>query len=197
MTMHPWTFLTNYGDSAVTLPLAAAACFLFAASGSLRLLRGWLLAVGACGLGVALLKIGLSDCAALGPLGRPFSPSGHSAMSTVVYGGLALLGSAGRPAGVRVAALAAALVLALAIALSRIVVHAHTPAEVAVGLAVGVGGLLLLQWSTARATIRVPPLPLLAAALAVVLAMHGTRWPVEQQLQRLAALLHRDVPVCS
>ena len=195
--MHPWTFLTNYGDTAVTLPLAAAAFALFALSGSVRLLRGWLLAVGACGLVVALLKIGLSDCAAAGPLGRPFSPSGHSAMSTLIYGGLALLGSAGRPFGVRVAVLAAALALALAIGVSRVVVHAHSPAEVVAGLAIGAAALLLLGVGTAGATVRVPPLALLAIALAVVLAMHGTRWPIEQQLQRLAALLHHEVPLCS
>ncbi len=194
--MQDWTFLTNFGDSAVTLPLAAAALALFALSGSVRLLRAWLLVVAASGITVALLKIGFSDCAAAGPLGRPFSPSGHTAMSTLVYGGLALLASAGRPAIVRVAALIPALVLALGIGVSRIVVHAHTPAEVVAGFAIGGGALLLLHRATAGATLRLPPLALVAVALVVALAMHGTRWPIEQQLQRVAALLHRDAPVC-
>ncbi|OIQ69227.1 PAP2 superfamily protein [mine drainage metagenome] len=195
--MHAWTFLTNFGDSAVTLPLAVAVLALFALSGSLSLLRGWLLVVALCGFSVALLKIGFSDCAAAGPLGRPFSPSGHTAMSTLVYGGLALLASAGRPPGVRLVALIPALALALAIGVSRVVVHAHSPSEVVAGFAIGGGALLLLHRATARATLRGSPLALIAVALVVALAMHGTRWPIEQQLQRLAALLHRDVPVCS
>ncbi len=195
--MVPWHFLTDYGDSAVTLPLAAAVLAVLVLGDARLLLRGWLLAVVACGSSLVLLKVGFSDCADGGAAGRAFSPSGHTAMSALVYGGLALLACTGRARAVRALALGLALVAVLAIGASRVVVHAHTVLEVGVGLGIGLGALWLLQRSTRGAELR-PSVPaLLGAAALVVLVMHGARWPVEPMLQRLGLLLHRSLPICT
>ena len=194
--MQPWNFLTEYGDSAVTLPLAGATLVVLALGEARRMLHGWLLAVAACGLTVALLKVGFSDCADGGLLGRPFSPSGHTAMSTLVYGGLAWLVSGGRGRAVRALSTGAALALALAIGVSRVVVHAHTPGEVVAGLGLGLLGLLLLQRVARGEALRANVPGLLGVGVLVALLMHGTRWPIEPVLEHLGLLLHRTLPIC-
>ncbi len=196
--MTAWTFLTNYGDSAVTLPLAAATLVVLAFGGSPRLLRGWLLAVVVCGSSMVLLKIGFSDCAdSAGPAHRAFSPSGHAAMSALVYGGVALLACIGRARVLRALALGLALLAVAAIGVSRVIVHAHTVPEVVVGLGIGVGALALLQRSAKGAELRLDVPALLGTAALVVVVMHGTQWPVEPVLQHLGVLLHRRLPLCT
>lgn len=193
--MHLWNFVTDYGDSAVTLPLALVTLAILFASGASRLLHAWLIAVGACGLSLALLKVGLG-CGADGPLGRPFSPSGHTAMSTLVYGGLALIAARGLARPWRVAAVAFVFAGVAAIAVSRVRLHAHTAGEVVVGLAVGAASLGLLAWMSRKAEVRIDWHRLGAGALLVMLVMHGTRWPIEEALHRMTDRIRVVVPDC-
>ena len=194
-SMHFWNFVTDYGDSAVTLPLALVTLAILFASGASRLLRAWLIAVGVCGVSVALLKIGLG-CGADGPLGRPFSPSGHTAMSTLVYGGLTLIGVQGFARPWRIAAVAAVLAGVVVIGISRLLLHDHTVAEVAIGFLIGGASLGLLAWLSRGVEVRIDWHRLLAGALLVMVVMHGTRWPIEEALHRVTAMIRIEIPSC-
>lgn len=192
-----WTFLTDFGDSAVTLPLALFVALILVWRGRRSTAAAWLLAVGACGVSIAVLKLLLGSCASTPLLPGLISPSGHAAMSMAVYGSFAVLASAplGRTGAVLVRALALALVAA--IAWSRLVLGAHTGTEVVAGLAIG--ALAVLAFATLSRPSPQPALPparLAAGAVILVLAVHGTHWPIEQTIKQLSAALRHAVTVC-
>jgi membrane-associated phospholipid phosphatase len=192
-----WFFVTDLGDSAVTLPLAAVAALFLGLCGWRRTALSLLFAVGATGAAIGVLKLLLESC------GRPLvgpgltNPSGHMAMSTIVYGGLALLVARALPLRHRLWPWLAALVFLVLLALSRVIIHAHSPAETALGTATGALGLALLALLLGVEAL--PPLALAwlaVPALSVILAMHGTRWPIENWVKALVHLLRRQWPAC-
>jgi membrane-associated phospholipid phosphatase len=211
-------FLTDFGDTAVTVPLAIVmAAFLFAAR-QRRLAIAWALVIALCAGATGALKLALRIC------GHPLSgstltgstltgstltgstltgstlnsPSGHTAMSIAVYGGIAIIvGSTLGPTG-RGALFYAAVTFAFAIAASRALIGVHSPIEVAVGLAVGLVTLPVVMAVTLRYRPTSLPLQWLAAgAFAVFLLFHGTRWPAEQAIHHLARWLDILRPYCS
>jgi PAP2 superfamily len=127
------TFITNFGDLAVLLPIAVTVLtWLLWSPDSRRSGAAWAVAVVFCGGSIALLKVYFSAC----PTGTIDSPSGHAALSFLVYGALALI-IAERSKQLTVPAIAAGLGLALAIAGSRIVIGAHDGVDVLIGLVIG------------------------------------------------------------
>jgi membrane-associated phospholipid phosphatase len=182
-----WELLTDFGDTAVTVPLALVmACFLLAAKEP-RLAVGWGLALVGCAGATGALKILLVACGhSLGGPGLS-SPSGHAAMSTAVYGGYAavIATTLARPA--REVVIAGALVLIIGIARSRVILGAHSPLEVAIGLAVGIAALgAVLAVVTRYRPARLPVVWLAVPALVVAALFHGMRWPAEQAVHHLA-----------
>jgi hypothetical protein len=187
--LHPiWYFVTNFGDIAVTTPLALMATVVLALARQRRLITGWTLAVVGCGGTIAVLKILLAALGQHLAVTALESPSGHTAMSTLVYGSLALLIAA--PLGrmpLRAIVYGAAALLVIAIAVSRVVLGLHSVVEVAFGL--GVGAIAVLAFRAVLATVpanAVPVKGLAVGALVVVVALHGTRWPSERLLQNIA-----------
>ncbi len=194
-----WTFITDFGDSAVSLPLAALALVFLLISGWPRAAWALLFGVAAAGLGIGLLKLALETC------GRPLvgtslvNPSGHMAMSVVVFGALGLILVRGLPGRRAVWIGSAAIALLGAIAVSRLVLHAHTPAEVAAGTLVGLLAGLLSRKILGQDAFSIPSLHLRWFALAaatVVFAMHGTRWPIEHLVKTIVMLIRRSIPAC-
>ena len=117
--MQFWSFVTDLGDSAVTLPLAMLVLGWFAlAKRDWQAVRAWGAGVAACGLATVALKLAFQSCGHLW-LDRVTSPSGHTAMSAMVYGGLGILASREAASWRRVCFGAFFAVLALAIAASR------------------------------------------------------------------------------
>jgi hypothetical protein len=111
-------------------------------------------------------------------------PSGHTAGSALVYGGLALMiARAGSPRE-GAAAIAASVLLVGAIALTRIYLpNTHSVAEVIVGLAIGLG---CLAWF-ARADLNIAyPGAMTAVVIALALLLHGHRFAVWPLLRTLA-----------
>ncbi|HTH16593.1 MAG TPA: phosphatase PAP2 family protein [Magnetospirillum sp.] len=191
-----WTVVTDLGDTAVTLPLAALVLGFLLAAVWWRAALAWLAAIGGCGLALALLKIALQSCSRV-LVTDIHSPSGHTAMSVAVYGGLAVV--LGLPLGrtARVLLAIAAGLLALTVGASRIAVHAHTLPEVLIGGAIG---LLAVAWLRPRLELPQRPLPLLwlfPAVLAVIAAMHGAHWQIEERIRLLAAALGHALPGCT
>jgi membrane-associated phospholipid phosphatase len=193
-----WIFVTDFGDTAVTVPLAiVVAGFLFAAKQP-RLAIGWALVILLCVGMTSALKLALTIC------GYPFaglglmSPSGHTAMSVAVYGGLAAVIGSDRKAPARGLLIPAVAIFTIGIAVSRTIAGQHTSAEVVIGLLIGIAALGVMIAVAARYRPQQLPLRWLAAgALVVFVLFHGARWPAEQALHRIAWWLDILRPYCT
>ncbi len=179
------TFLTDFADQAVILPVMLLVAVVLALLGWRRGAIAWLVGVSGT-LGVMLLlKLLFSACGDLLP-GDIHSPSGHTAAAAVTYGGIvALLGASGGTA------LATALGAAIIFGVSRLELGVHTPTEVLLGGAVGLAGAALLVRLAGRrpAGPRQMSSGLLAACVIGFLLFHGTHVRAETTIGRLAQLL--------
>ena len=193
-----WGFVSDFGDTAVTVPLALLMALALLAARHFRMALGWCLTILACAGLIGALKLVLSVCG-YQPGGSVLaSPSGHTAMSTAVYGGFAAVLGAGLKRPARDAVIAAAATLMLAIAASRAVLHYHSATEVAVGLAVGSLALSSITVLAGRyRPVPLPVLPVVGATLAIALIFHGVRWPAEQAIRRLGFWFELLRPWCS
>ena len=180
------TFLTDFADQAVILPLATATAVVLALAGWRRGAIVWSLAVGGTLAAMMVLKLASAACGHLLPIGGLRSPSGHTAAAGAVYGGLLAI-CAERVTGHGRWTLPCALSVAVAIGLSRLVLGVHTVPEVVLGGTVGVAGALALIWQGGLPPVGLRLLPLAILALAVMAAFHGLHFPVEQALRHHAS----------
>jgi membrane-associated phospholipid phosphatase len=193
-----WTSITDFGDSAVGLSLAALVLVALFASGWSRGAVAWACAIAGCGAAMAVFKVAFkaasAGCAPVVQAAPAFSPSGHAALSAVVYGGLAVLGGRQLPPLARVLiGLGTAIWIGL-IAGSRVAVQAHTPIEVVTGLVVGLGAVALMIHMLKQSAGPRLLLPQLAvASTAALLLTYGAHWQIEASLRIVADLLHRSV----
>jgi membrane-associated phospholipid phosphatase len=187
-----WRFLTDFGDTAVTVPLAILVTLFLLAARQPRLALGWALVILGCAGLTGGLKLAFTVCGYPPAGSRLMSPSGHTAMSVAVYGGLAAVIGHGFKVPARTALIAAAAIFTIGIALSRTIVGYHTPIEVAIGLLVGTVALAIMIAVVARYRPAYLPTHWLVAAL-----FHGTRWPAEQAIHRLAWWFDILRPLCS
>jgi membrane-associated phospholipid phosphatase len=192
-----WVFVTDCGDSAVTAPLALLVLIFLIVSGQRRVAFAWILAVGGAAIVIGALKLAFGACGATIAGNHIVSPSGHTAMSTAVYGALALLAGSRLPERRRYAVYAATGAVIVGIALSRVVLHEHNFPEIVVGWVVGAGAVAVFAVALGRQ--QAPPLPLgwmvLCGAILVAL-LHGTRWHVEPAVRHLAWLFRLALPIC-
>ncbi len=192
-----WNFITDFGDTAVTLPLAGLTIAFLYVSGWRRAALLFALTLAGCGLAIGLLKLALQSCGQTLLHVAVTNPSGHAAISTAVYGSLAILYTAREPGERRWLLWIGAGAALAAIALSRVVLDIHSPMEVALGLAIGLAALALFR----RALASGPAVPfegfwfaIIAAVLIAV--MHGTRWPVEDVVRSIVHLIRNSVAGC-
>jgi membrane-associated phospholipid phosphatase len=182
------TFLTDFADQAVLLPLALVVALCLGISGWWRGAAAWLLGVGATLTLMLLFKIAFIACGPADDVLR--SPSGHTAAAAVVCGGLATVLGVSRRLTVPVAFLAA-----LIIGGSRLALGAHTPLETLVGGATGIGG----AWLIARSAGPAPAFRrgrVAIAAILVVVVLHGARMPAEAHIRGLAWRVGLLLPAC-
>jgi membrane-associated phospholipid phosphatase len=192
-----WVFVTDCGDGAVTLPLALLTLVFLLAARQPRLALAWVLTVGGCAGAIGMLKLFFGACGTRLAILNIHSPSGHTAISTAIYGSLALLTGASLPPRPRPAVLCTAALLIAAIAGSRVVLHEHVLPEIEIGLLVGLAAVagfraMLQHWPA-------PRLPIVWLALGgtgIVAVMHGTRWMVEPAVHDLSALFRLVLPWC-
>lgn len=193
-----WRFLTDFGDTAVTVPLAIVLTVFLLALRQWRLAIAWALVITGCAGIITVLKLALRVC------GHPLagsalnSPSGHTAMSIAVYGGIAIVAGTTLTPVARGALFFAAVIFSFAIAVSRAVVGSHSPIEVAIGLGVGSAALAVMMAVALHYRPRALPLQwLVAGVLLVFVLFHGTRWPAETAIHHLARWLDVLRPYCS
>ena len=185
------TFITDFADQAVVLPLVLAIAVALLASGWRRGAAAWILAVIATFAVMLALKVAFLACSqSFGTTGIR-TPSGHVAAAAVVTGGLAALLLRRRASILPAAALAAIIV-----GTSRLVLGAHSLPEVALGAVVGLAGALVLPLLSG------PPPPELGVrrialvAVAVVLVFHGLHFPAEAHIRSTAYRLAHMLAVC-
>jgi membrane-associated phospholipid phosphatase len=184
------TFLTNFADQAVMLPMVFAIAIVLATQGWRRGALVWLGVVFATFGLMLVLKLAFLTCARLPSPIDIHSPSGHVAAATLVCGGLAALLTGRRAAILPVAVLAAAVIGA-----SRLVLGAHSLPEVALGALVGLAG------ATALLVLAGPPPALRPARLLAVVVMvaalfHGMHLPAEAAIRHTAFRAARMLSVC-
>jgi membrane-associated phospholipid phosphatase len=175
--------LTDFGDAAVLLPLAAVLLGWLLLSRAPWAAAWWAAAIGVCAGLTASLKILFYGCP---PASDLHSPSGHTSLSTLVYGAATLIIAV--KAGERRAplAIAAGTGLILAIALSRLLISAHSIPEIVIGLGIGGAALALFGRGYRRnrpAAARLAPL--LVAGVLLLLLLHGNQLRAEALLHRL------------
>jgi membrane-associated phospholipid phosphatase len=177
--------LTDFGDLAVLIPVAAAILIWLLLYFSHAAPR-WVFAISFCVCLTVLLKIVFYGCP---PAGNMHSPSGHTSLSTLVYGALTLVTASDRPGPRRLLAIGAGAGLILAIAVSRLLLDAHSVPEVSLGLVIGTVSLALFS----RQYLERPNAkvwPLLVAAGVLVAILHGRELHAEQYLHRITGYLH-------
>lgn len=189
------TTITDFGDLAVALPLTILILLWLLMSRSPRGATWWALAVILVMGGTAILKVLFFACP---PVPELRSPSGHTALATLVYGGLAVVTAADGKRREQVLISAVTALFVVGIAVSRILVHAHTKLETAFGLAIGLTALAIfargyLSGRRAELAIR----RLLCVAAIVLVCLHGQQLRAEEFLHSLAAYLHWAMPGCS
>lgn len=141
----PWMHtLTDIGDLAVLIPLIGILAVWLLLTRQLAALCWWTAAVAICAGATAILKIYFYVCPVAVVLSNP---SGHTSLSTLVYGGLVVIVSRSVVDWRRyvVALLGAAVVFS--IGMSRLVLQVHSLPEVLAGWLIGFFAL----WIFARA----------------------------------------------
>jgi membrane-associated phospholipid phosphatase len=180
--------ISSLGNLTVLLPLILLVAVALVATGAARLAAWWAAGVVLCIGFTAVSKIYLYGCP-LTPELR--SPSGHTSLSLMVYGGTALIVGLGRPLWQRVALALGTLVLVGAIAASRVDRGHHTELEVAIGFGIGVASLALLAFGRHSMVPagRVAALPLLLVAALVASFASGHELHAEATLQDMSRSL--------
>lgn len=200
------TFLTDFADQAVILPLFAMVALVLWGQRRWRVAAAWLLAIpGVLGT-VLALKVACYACGwllpALGPDRLALrSPSGHAASAAVAYGGIAALLAARTRLGAVPAALVVAFITAVGMAaligVTRVQLGAHSPFEVVVAAGIGVVGAVAFARLAGRHIAERSGLPVIAGALLVFIVFHGRHLPAEAVIQSTAAdMLRRWVEAC-
>lgn len=182
------TFVTDFADQAVVLPVIAAVALAFALERRWRLLRSWLLAITGVLGALAVLKVFGYACGWLWP---PLvsgdlsirSPSGHTGSAAAVSGALGgLIASRTRaisPEPVLISAIAAGVLIGA----TRLLLHVHTPGEVGLALSIGVCGAFAFAWMAGPEAAARPAWLAAGVALTAAAVMHGHHLGAESALQ--------------
>ena len=182
------TFLTDFADQAVILPIAFAVGVALFAQGWRRGAAAWALVVIVTFAAMLALKLVFIACSAsLGTTGIR-TPSGHVAAAAVVAGG------ARSSAAAMVLPLAA--LAAFIIGVSRLSLGVHSPAEVLIGAGVGLAGALALPWHAGPAPKGLDARRVAVIAVAVVVIFHGMHLPAEAHIRSTAWRFDSVLAVC-
>lgn len=176
--------VTDFGDAAVLLPVAVGIlCWL--ALRSSKLAVWWVLALA---LDISLTSLSKIYFYACPPMSDMRSPSGHTALSVLVYGTLAMMAALADGTQSRVAAIGAGVAVMVMIAGSRLALNAHSLPEVVLGFAIGALSLALY----AAMYVRSPPAsvwPVLIASGVLLALLNGQQLHAEELLHRITGYM--------
>jgi len=188
-------FLTDFGDSAVLLPLSMVVLIWLLATRSVGAAIWWVGVLAVFGAVVGGLKMLFFACP---PAVDVRSPSGHTGFSMLVYGGIAaIIAIQRRSAWSRTAIMLAALALVVGIAISRVSLHMHSRTETLIGFAIGVVAVAVFIFGYRRTTTnRRLMAPLLFAVVLTAAIFHGARLNAETNLHMLGGWLDLQQLFC-
>jgi len=188
-------FLTDFGDSAVLLPLSLVVLIWLLATRSVGAAIWWVGVLAVFGAVVGGLKMLFFACP---PAVDVRSPSGHTGFSMLVYGGIAaIIAIQRRSAWSRTAIMLAALALVVGIAISRVSLHMHSRTETLIGFAIGVVAVAVFIFGYRRTTTnRRLMAPLLFAVVLTAAIFHGARLNAETNLHMLGGWLDLQQLFC-
>ena len=187
--------VTDFGNSAVLIPVSAAVFLWLLFQPSKHLAGSWLVASGVCLASIAVLKLWFFVCPANPNL---HSPSGHTSLSTLVYGALAMVAAVHCEGWRRGCVAAVGIFAVLSIAVSRVLLGAHTVVETGLGLATGFAALAIFfaAYSMVRPKFVYLRALFLCVALLVVL-LHGQQLHAEELLQAFGIYMKAGGVSCS
>lgn len=187
--------ITNCGDLALLLPLAAILAFVLWYFDSRAATVAWLQALAFCLVATFLLKLGFLTCCRAWGL-NIVSPSGHASMSALVYGGLTIVITR-QSTRWRALIVLVGVTLTVAIALTGTILQAHNRAEVAIGLGVGLVSLCLFAWRYFQLPNRKIDLPWLGVGAACIFPLlYSIHLPVESVLYKLSHSARTYTHIC-
>jgi membrane-associated phospholipid phosphatase len=187
--------LTDFGNLALLLPLATiVTVWLITLRQPRAVVAWWLVALALCVGSTAALKIYFFVCP---PLIDLHSPSGHTSLSTLVYGALTLAVATVVGGWKRIAVMAAGTAFVVAIGISRVAIQAHSTVEVLLGWVIGVAALAVFAarfWPYRPAEPRLQGLLVVSVALMVML--NGQDLHAEGMLHAIGVYLNSAGMVC-
>jgi membrane-associated phospholipid phosphatase len=188
-------FLTDFGDSALLLPLSAVVLVWLLATRSMGAALWWLGVLIAFGAIVGSLKMLFFACP---PAVDVRSPSGHAGFSMFVYGSIAAIVAMQRRSPLtRAAIMAAAIALVVGIAMSRVILHMHSSTETLIGFLIGAAAVGVFFFGYQRTTPnRRLMSPLLFAVVLTAAIFHGARLNAETNLHALGGWLDLRLLFC-
>ncbi|MBB6366992.1 membrane-associated phospholipid phosphatase [Xanthomonas sacchari] len=188
-----WSAISNFGDAAMTLPLAlVCAVWLAQGSGGWRAAGTWLGLVATAAALVGATKILYAGCGVELRALQFRVISGHTMLAASVWPMACILCLRARPRP-RLA-VAGGLAIASVIAIARVYARAHSLSEVAVGVVVGAATTACyLRWHGApQLPARLRVYAILSVGLVAVL-MYGRHAPIQHAIQAYSpALCGRD-----
>jgi membrane-associated phospholipid phosphatase len=188
-------FLTDFGDSAVLLPLSAVVLIWLLATRSVSAAIWWVGVLAVFGAVIGGLKMLFFACP---PAVDVRSPSGHTGFSMLVYGGIAVIIAAQRRslwsrAGIMLATIA----LVVGIAISRVTLHMHSRTETLIGFLIGAAAVAVFVFGYRRTTTNGRLMaPLLFAVVLTAALFHGARLNAETNLHTLGGWLDLQQLFC-
>lgn len=189
--------VTGLGDVGVLLPVGVVITLFCWLGGHRRLALQWLILLIA-GMGLTgIAKLAFHVCGDILTGDRIRSPSGHVALSIIVYGGLAISLPGGRPLVVRALMAAGGVLLVLLIAWSRVRLGYHTRSEVLAGFLLGGGCLAVFAAFYRQERLSVVGFALIAAVLAgLAYLLRQFSLTPEHHVQDLAEQIQLWLDVC-
>ncbi len=184
------TFLTDFADAGVMIPLCAAVAVTLLMLGRARLALSWTAVSLAVWGTVLLLKVAGYLMAEVAPVVREqtglVTASGHAAGAAVAYGALAGLLMGSGTTMVRRSCLAA-VGIAIIIGITRVFLGEHTPAEAILGGVVGIAGAGAFAAFAREALQGSGRAALFAAAAVTLLVVHGDHINLERFIASASA----------
>ncbi len=188
-------FLTDFGDSAILLPMSVVVLVWLLATRSMSAAIWWVGVLIVFGAVIGGLKMLFFACP---PAVDVRSPSGHTGFSMFVYGSIAAIVAAQRQSPwTRAAIMVATIVLVVGIAISRVILHMHSARETVIGFLIGAAAVGIFFFGYQRtATNRRLMAPLLFAVVLTAVIFHGARLNAETNLHALGGWLDLQQLFC-
>lgn len=189
-------FLTDFGDSAVLLPLSAVVLVWLLAARSVGAAIWWVGVLIVFGTMIGGLKMLFFACP---PAVDVRSPSGHTGFSMFIYGSIAAIVAAEcRSSWARAAIMAGTIALVVGIAFSRVTLHMHSSRETVIGFLIGAVAVGVFFFGYRRTTPNRRQLmaPLLFAVVLTAAVFHGARLNAETNLHALGGWLDLQQLFC-